>query len=183
MSSAISTSSPDETSRSGLSLFHVYALLGMMAAAAAVWFTHNTQPLALVLLSAAAMAAGFVALAIHRAVASLLGRSAEMPPIGARQRDVLEREKALVLRSLKELEFDRAMGKVGQQDFAALSSRLRARALTLMQDLERAAPAATPSGASAQGRRGCSRCGTVNDVDARFCKQCGNALRELAEKA
>ena len=45
-----------------------------------------------------------------------------------KHKDLLERDKALVLRSIKELEFDRAMGKVGDADFAEVSAGLRARA-------------------------------------------------------
>ena len=62
-----------------------------------------------------------------------------------------------------------------------MSSRLRARAISLMQDLERQAAfaPATPAGASA-GRAGakrtCATCATVNDTDAKFCKGCGHAL-------
>ena len=48
--------------------------------------------------------------------------------LGGRTRAALEREKTLVLRSIKELEFDRAMGKVSEKDFAEMSARLRARA-------------------------------------------------------
>ena len=44
-------------------------------------------------------------------------------------RAALEREKALVLRSIKELEFDRAMGKVSPKDFDEMAGRLRARAI------------------------------------------------------
>ena len=40
-------------------------------------------------------------------------------------RAVLEREKMLVLRSIKELEFDRAMGKVSAKDFDEMAGRLR----------------------------------------------------------
>ncbi len=157
--------------------WHVYALLGMVAAAAAVWSARNTHPLALVLLSASALAAGVVALAIHRAVAAFLGRGGDITPLGERQREVLEREKALVLRSIKELEFDRAMGKIGIADFEAISSRLRARALTLMQDLART-PASEPAARqAAASRRACPSCGTPNDADAKFCKNCGRALR------
>jgi hypothetical protein len=157
--------------------WHIYALLGMVAAAAAVWSSRNTHPLALVLLSAAALAAAVVALGVHRAVAAFLGRGGEIAPLGERQREVLEREKSLVLRSIKELEFDRAMGKIGDADFEAISSRLRARALTLMQDLART-PAAEPADrpAAARSRHACASCGTSNDPDAKFCKNCGSAL-------
>jgi hypothetical protein len=149
----------------------------MGAAAVAVWLSKSTSPLALVLLSAAVFAAGVTALAVHYAVTGFLGRDELVEAVGERAREVLEREKALVLRSIKELEFDRAMGKVGDADFQDVSSRLRARALSLMQDLERtdtrasAAPDITP-----RVRPACPACATVNDVDARFCKNCGVAL-------
>ena len=41
-----------------------------------------------------------------------------------------------MLRSIKELEFDRAMGKVSEKDFAEMSGRLRARAARLMRQLD-----------------------------------------------
>jgi rRNA maturation endonuclease Nob1 len=96
-------------------------------------------------------------------------------------REALEREKRLVLRSIKELEFDKAMGKVSEADFAAIMSPLRARALTLMRDLERApateaaAPSA-PSARAAASAQTCPSCGTANDADARFCKSCGSKV-------
>jgi hypothetical protein len=56
--------------------------------------------------------------------------------LGGRTRAALEREKALVLRSIKELEFDRAMGKLSEKDFGEMSARLRARAAGLMRQLD-----------------------------------------------
>ena len=56
--------------------------------------------------------------------------------IGGRTRIALEREKTLVLRSIKELEFDFAMGKIAKADFDEMSGRLRARALGLMRQLD-----------------------------------------------
>lgn len=162
-------------------LWQLYALLGMLAAAAAVWTARHTHPVALVLLSAAAIAAAVVALAVHHAAAAFFSRTDELPPLGDRQRALLEREKALTLRSIKELEFDRAMGKIGEEDFVAMSSRLRARALTLMQDLERAPagppPAAHRRTAPSEARQTCAACGTANETDAKFCKHCGGALK------
>ncbi len=102
-------------------------------------------------------------------------------------RDALEREKALVLRSIKELEFDRAMGKMSAADFDEMANRLRARAISLMKVLEAAAPdyraqveeelASRVSAAAAQAAAGSCTCGTTNDLDARFCKACGTRLR------
>lgn len=156
------------------SLWQLYALLGMIAAAAAVWTSRSTHPAALILISAATLSAAFVALMLHRAVAALLGRLGDVAPLAERKREILEHEKTLVLRSIKELEFDHAMGKMGDADFADLSSRLRARALTLMQDLERAPVAAPKAAKPAAGA--CPKCSTKNDADARFCKSCGEAL-------
>jgi hypothetical protein len=56
--------------------------------------------------------------------------------IGHRTRTALEREKMLALRSIKELEFDRAMGKVSDGDWQEMSGRLRARATRLMRQLD-----------------------------------------------
>jgi membrane protease subunit (stomatin/prohibitin family) len=102
----------------------------------------------------------------------------------------LEREKALTLRSIKELEFDKAMGKLSQQDFDQMAARLRARAVGIMKQLDAGASIyraqveqelaarigkthdvkARPASANA-----CA-CGTANDADAKFCKTCGTKL-------
>jgi hypothetical protein len=176
MSSATSTDAKAEPSAADFRPWHIYALFAMVAAAAVVWFARNTEPLALVLLSAAAIAAGLVTLALHHALAAFLGKGGRVAPLGERRRDVLEREKALVLRSIKELEFDRAMGKVGEPDFSAIASRLRARALTLMQDLEQAPAALETAAPPAASPRTCPSCATRNDPDAKFCKSCGQGL-------
>ena len=41
-----------------------------------------------------------------------------------------------MLRSIKELEFDRAMGKLSTKDFDEMGGRLRARAMMLMKQLD-----------------------------------------------
>jgi len=91
---------------------------------------------------------------------------------------MLTREKALVLRSIKELEFDHATGKVSDADFKDMDNRLRTRALALMQDLERAAraPIADTRDLQADAHRTCASCHAQNDEDARFCKNCGAKL-------
>jgi hypothetical protein len=119
-----------------------------------------------------------------------------------------------VLRSIKELEFDQAMGKLAQSDFDEMSERLRARALGLMRQLDatHAAPreriereladrlvrearrsGGTAAGASAKAAPpvvqqvaaavACEACGTSNDADARFCKECGTRLAKGAAHA
>ena len=106
--------------------------------------------------------------------------------VGQRTRVALEREKMLALKSIKELEFDRAMGKLSDADWAEMSGRLRARAARIMKQLDAgvgyrdqierdlqkrlgerfANGRATPASAE----RECQACSTANDADARFCK-------------
>ena len=155
----------------------------MIGATVVVIVSRESHPAALLLLSAAVVAAGFVGLALSRAVAGFFQAGAEPAPVTGRSREDLERQKALVLRSIKELEFDRAMGKVSEADFTAIMSRLRTRALSAMQDLERA-PAAVPVPNNGTGKAFpvsipgivCGTCSTPNDGDARFCKSCGSRL-------
>ena len=152
-------------------------------ATAAVIVSRNTHPVALILLSAAILGTGLVAIAFHRALSGFFGaKDVAEPALGARAKEDLLREKALVLRSIKELEFDRSMGKVSEADFAQLSAPLRARALSLMQAIERE-PSAPPPAAAPAGRTPvahaplvCASCGRTNDADAKFCKSCGTKL-------
>jgi hypothetical protein len=176
--SATSTKARPQPPASGFQAWHFFLLLSMIGATVVVMVSRETHPAALLLLSAAVIAAGFVGLALSRAVAGFFSRGSEPTAVVGRSRAELERQKALVLRSIKELEFDKAMGKVSEADFATISSRLRTRALNIMQDLERtpATPAAgAPPRPTVVGNF-CTRCGTPNDIDARFCKSCGNKL-------
>jgi hypothetical protein len=136
----------------------------------------DTQPASLLLLSAAIMAAGCVGIAVHYTVIGFMGGVPEVRVLDRRARRALEQEKALVLRSIKELEFDRAMRKVGDADFAEIDGRLRARALALMEQLEIPDPEPSPVAATAADEARCPSCRLVNDPDARFCKACGHKL-------
>lgn len=180
--SATSTDRRSPQTGTGFQAWHFFVLLSMAGATAAVMLSRETHPAALLLLSAAVICAGFVAVAINRAVSGFLSRGPELEPLPTQAREALEKEKALVLRSIKELEFDRAMGKVSDTDFTDIVGRLRARAMALMQDLDRAAavPARAPVKAPAAApiaSASCPSCGTKNDADARFCKNCGAGLR------
>ncbi|HXT71846.1 MAG TPA: zinc ribbon domain-containing protein [Vicinamibacterales bacterium] len=173
-SSATSTERREQESAASFHPWHFFLLLSMAGATAAVIVSRETHPAALLLLSAAVICAGLVAIALTQAVSGFF-RNTSIAPLTLTAREVLEREKTLVLRSIKELEFDKAMGKVSDADFAEISGRLRARAITLMQDLERAPEeSAAPAPVARAGR--CPRCETQNDADARFCKNCGNSL-------
>jgi hypothetical protein len=173
-----------ETSTEGPAPFtagHFYVLLSMIGATVAVVVARNTHPAALLLISAAVLASGLTAYAIHRALAGLWSGAGEEEPIGIRQREVLEQEKRLVLRAIKDLEFDFGMKKVSEPDYKDMLERLRARALMVMQQLERApveapVPARVVEKAPRPAASTCARCGTKNEPDAKFCKQCGDRL-------
>lgn len=187
--------------------WHFFVLASLMAATAAVIMARQSRPEHLVLISLTIGAAGFAAAALYRTLVPLVSPSAAAEPetLTASLRTVLEREKMLVLRSLKELEFDRAMGKVSPKDFDEMAGRLRARAMSLMRQLDagagyrelierelgarlRQSPAAArearpaPSAVlppAAPTVQTCV-CGTANDPDAAFCKRCGAKLAPSA---
>jgi hypothetical protein len=201
---------PDTTGDVGFRPWHFFVLASLMAATAGVALSHGTSPANLVLVSLSIGAAGSAGLGFYRMLAPLVADAAGVgaDTLGARTRATLEREKVLVLRTIKELEFDRAMGKVSVQDFDEMVTRLRARAIALMKQLdqgrgayrdlierellsrlgapparpaaaaapERATPGAVVSAEAAEASASCAACGTANDPDARFCKQCGARL-------
>ena len=171
-----------QTGDSGFQPWHFFLLAAMAAATFAVARTEHTHPAALLLLSAAVVAAGLAGFAAYRALGAFLGFGGrDAAPLTTSARDGLLREKALTLRSIKELEFDHAMGKISNADFQDMSSRLRARALVLMEELQ-PAPLAEPRSraplppSAPASVRACAECGTAYDADARFCKQCGKAV-------
>jgi hypothetical protein len=100
-----------------------------VAVAAGVFATQGTSTVNAVAVAVAIGTVAWVATAAARTVAPLvapdLGEQTEM--VGGRTRAALEREKFLVLRSIKEVEFDRAMGKISDADFHEVAGRLRAR--------------------------------------------------------
>jgi hypothetical protein len=154
----------------------------MAGATVAVVVSRQAHPAALLLLSAAVVASGLVGWALYRAACGFFGvRSGPDDRYDEGLASELAREKMLTLRAIKELEFDHAMGKVSEADFAEISGRLRARALTLMEAMERspsppARPSAPPAPAPRAAAPRCAACATVNDVDAKFCKSCGAKL-------
>jgi hypothetical protein len=192
------------TDTSRTRVWQFFLVLGFLAATVAVWREPTyTRPEQLVVLSLACVAAALVAVAVHRTLLPLVSPERIIGDARRNQRALvaLEREKRLVLRSIKELEFDRAMGKVAEVDFDEMVGRLRDRAVGLMQRIEQgqqglrdrverdlaSLPAADrpkqghagspgrPASAAAASRV-CGTCGTTNDLDARFCKQCGGAV-------
>jgi pyruvate/2-oxoacid:ferredoxin oxidoreductase beta subunit len=190
------STSPGEGST--LRPWHLFLVCALLAAATAVFVARDNSPENLVAISVAIVSAGFAGMAMVRVLAPLVSAEAaqDTAPVGGRARVGLEREKSLVLRSIKELEFDKAMGKVAEPDFTDMSGRLRARAIGLMKQLDetggdyrgeierevrqrleaRGKVAVPPRGGSkaAAAVRTCGQCGASNDADARFCKSRGS---------
>jgi hypothetical protein len=183
-----------------------FLIAALAVAAAAVVLLRGQQPAGLGLILATLCAAALVGIAFFQTIGPLVGLGGDGPALtGGRARAALERDKALTLRAIKELEFDRAMGKVSEPDFIEMRDRLRARALRLLRQLDgvglyrqmierelqtrlEASSHHATSGAplmpgrpSAETRSTvtastCVACGTTNDLDARFCKRCGERL-------
>jgi hypothetical protein len=203
MSSTSSTSGASAGATAGAP-WQFFLTASFVAAAVAVWISPPSSPIALLFLSLAVAAAGGCAAALHGVLRAVAGRSPAETGVSGSVREDLEREKLLALRALKDLEFDRAMGKVSAADAAPLEARLRARAIAIMRELEGreslrarieedlakrsalgARPSAPQGGAepaladtpSAEGRKPifCA-CGAANDSDANFCKGCGTRL-------
>jgi hypothetical protein len=192
MSSETSTDSqfsadfPDQRSDS-LQPWQLFTLAGLVGATITVFLSRGQSPAAVILLSLTVFAAAAVGIAALRTVMPLTSKGPRdtTQVLGGRTRAVLERDKALVLRSIKELEFDRAMGKVSEKDFAEMSGRLRGRAARLMRQLDAGAGYREQIHREIEKRLGkapavvagvCASCGTKNDADARFCKGCGKAM-------
>ena len=108
-----------------------------MCATAAVFIIRGTSAENLIFVCLAIFAAALVGLAALNALRPLAtGETREPEMVGGHTRAAIEREKNMVLRSIKELEFDRAMGKLDEQDYEEMSARLRSRAVRLMQQLD-----------------------------------------------
>lgn len=179
---------------------HFFVLASLMAATAAVIMSRQSSPEQLVLISLVIASAGLAAAGFYRMLSPLVTEvaAAAVEPLSERARGALQREKLLVMRSIKELEFDRSMGKMSQADFDEMAGRLRARAMLLMKQLDEdgsgyrsmiereirerlasqagAAEAVQPG--PAEPSPAICRCGTTNDPDALFCKKCGGRLAD-----
>lgn len=194
----------------GFRPWHFFVLASLMLATVAVIMSRRSTPEHLVLISFTIGAAGAAAAGFYRMLAPLTSDDDQSfrEPLSIRSREALEREKTLVLRSIKELEFDRAMRKLSDRDFEEMGARLRVRALSLMKQLDaegpgyRAliekelaarlaasagsarlqgdSPASLLPGTAAAAERGvfCTACGSPSDIDAQFCKHCGTKLQQ-----
>jgi hypothetical protein len=207
MSSATSTSGETDLpqvrvkSDSAFRASHFFVLASLLAATVAVVMARQSTPEHLILISLTIGAAGLAAAGFYRVLSPLVGdvTEASSEPVSERARAALQREKMLTLRSLKDLEFDRKMGKLSAADFDEMATRLRTRALALMKQLDedssgyrsiiereltarlasRPAPTNSQPPATVEpvaAIAGLCTCGTTNDSDAVFCKRCGTKL-------
>jgi len=115
----------------------------------------------------------------------------------------LEERKRAALQALRDLEFERSIGRLGEEDHKALEARYREEARAAMRAIDEgigpwraraeamlaAAESAEPAteapavaAASAAPAGACPKCQTVNDNDAVFCKRCGHRMKaEVAD--
>ena len=166
--------------------FFVLAALGCATAVTFLVRNHGVVPV--ILLSVMMATTALVGLAALRVVRPLVSPQDERGAVvGHRLRVLLEQDKALALRTIKELEFDRAMGKLSEEDFREMSGRLRTRAARLIKQLDAGsgyrdqierdlAKRLGQSAATVQATRACAQCAVPNDPDAKFCKNCGARL-------
>ena len=74
---------------------------------------------------------------------------------------VLDPARSDAIDALREIEFDRATGKLSDSDYDSLKSTYTQRAVDAMR---------------AEGSSFCPRCGLRSEKDARFCSNCGGVL-------
>jgi len=194
MSSA--TSTDDRSVRlqadQGLQPWQFFVLAALICATGVTYMVRGQGVSTVLLLSLLMATSAIVGLAVLRTVRPLVTKHEDRTPmIGDRTRAALEREKMLALRTLKELEFDRSMKKISDDDYREMSTRLRARASRMIRQLDAGAGYRTKIEADLAKRLGereaadakpraqasvCAACQTANDADAKFCKSCGQKL-------
>jgi hypothetical protein len=179
-----------------------------IVAAIVVGFVASVGSALLVIASGALL--GTIAL-LWASVRTLSGDAplpADLELLAAQHRDVdaLAEQRCWVLRALKDLEAERALGKIDEADYEAIAMQYRDEAKALMRQMEAdgapalaeaekaareylaaqglgpAAKDAAPARAGARERVTCVACATSNEPDAAFCKKCGAAMKAAAEE-
>ncbi|MEO8032359.1 MAG: zinc ribbon domain-containing protein [Gemmatimonadota bacterium] len=139
-----------------------------------------------------AIAALIVGTAILVLVLEPLIRVEAMPVIVTDPEEAEESAKGQALTALKEIEFDRATGKLSDADYESLKRRYTNVALDALRAEERNAPAVVPAltgdlesqvaarvatlRGAASRVRSCPSCGPRPETDALFCSDCGRLL-------
>ncbi len=143
----------------------------------------------LVPLGCAALLVGFVLYVGLPLYASR--QQVQSPSFGAPARSLQERKEQLYA-TIKELEFDRSLGKLAEEDYQHQRQELEAQALALLQKLDQLnghthiealqarieEDILTLRGASSRGLR-CPSCRAQYHPGDRFCSQCGTRFEEV----
>jgi hypothetical protein len=92
-----------------------------------------------------------------------------------------DRNDDLAIAALREIEFDRATGKLSDADYATLRERYASQALAVMRAGGSAAPAEEdPAELAIRAYRSahatCGKCGIRPETDAIYCSNCGSYL-------
>lgn len=122
-----------------------------------------------------AMAALVVGLALIWLVLQPIVAPAPAAPEAYEPPDPEETPRGRALLALKEIEFDRATGKLSDDDYTMLHNRYSARALAVL-DSGTEPTADAPARAAAAGGQPCPTCGGPTVPHAAFCGACGTSL-------
>lgn len=96
--------------------------------------------------------------------------------------DPEETRRGVALIALKEIDFDRATGKLSDADYETLKARYTGEALAALQDDDANGPDAVEALIAdrvrglAAGTRYCTACGTQLEAGVRFCTECGERM-------
>jgi hypothetical protein len=135
------TSTEPSATRPAFEAWQLFTLAGLIGAAIVAFRAGAQPPSARIFLIVTIFAAAAIGLAVLRTFGPLAGAQSRdaRTTLGDRTRQLLEREKMLALRVIKELEFDHAMGKVSGRDYEEMGARLRARASRILRQLDESA--------------------------------------------
>ena len=111
------------------------------------------------------LASGIIGAALLWLVVQPILAPTSAPPVDIDPPDPEETPRGQALLALKEIEFDRATGKLSDTDYTALKARYSAAAIAALDE-----PA----------RRYCSHCGVALPTSAMFCAQCGERVSRPA---
>jgi hypothetical protein len=112
----------------------------------------------------------------------LVGSRSAEPPAAAldEPEEFEETRKGMALGALKEIEFDRATGKLSEEDYEALKAKYTIRAVEILRE-EQTDPVEALIAARVKSLRdgqvpSCPTCGPRPESDAAFCSSCGSRL-------
>lgn len=89
--------------------------------------------------------------------------------------------RAVALRALREIEFDRATGKLSDADYDALKHRYTAEALAALRASPEEHPQAAPALRPSLAAPNCPDHGPRPEPDALFCSECGRRLGQAPD--